>query len=200
MKSKPYLLMFFFTLIGGIVLVAFAHNPGIDQSVVMAIGVLSIIASAYTLLLSAFSKNARSSNVAKEDEAATVKTSLLIPAIAGLVFGLILVCMPGFFARFLIYTYGAMLLICGFTQLMFMAAKMGTYGTSKGFLIMPLLTLCAGVAGLIFGHDPSLNSTMTLAAGIVLICFGANGLAGAAHRMGKARIYELTHRDGAGNA
>lgn len=189
MKSKPYLLMFFFALIGGIVLLAFAHNPGIGKSVVMAIGVLSVIASAYTLLLAAFSRN-RQGNATKEDEAATVKTSLLIPAVAGLVFGLILVCMPEFFSRFLVYTYGVLFLICGFTQLMFITSKMGTYHISKGFMIVPLLIVGAGILLLVFWHNQEPDSTMTLVTGIVLICFGVNGFAGAAHRKGKIRLYE----------
>ncbi len=192
MKSKPYILMFFFALIGGIALLAFAKTPDIGRSVVMAIGILSVVASAYTLLVAAFSKT-KYGSPAKEDEAATVKTSLLIPAVAGLVFGLILVCMPGFFAQFLIYTYAVMFLICGLTQFMYITSKMGKIGTSKGFLLMPLLTIGAGVLYIICWHNPELSSTMTLATGIILICFGANGLAGAAHKIGKMHLYKATH-------
>ena len=158
MKSKPYLLTFIFALIGGIALLIFASSPGIGKSVVMAIGVISIIASAYTLLVAAFSKNPHR-NVTGEEEAATVKTSLLIPAVAGLIFGLILVCMSEFFSRFLVYTYGVLFLICGFTQLMFITSKMGTYKISKGFVIVPLLIVCAGVLLLVFWHNQELDSS-----------------------------------------
>lgn len=184
MKSKNQLLTYFFALVGGVLLLIFNSDPRLYGTIVITIGILFLVASAYQLVL-AFVPAGR------QRENAAVRVSVLLPAVAGVVFGLLLVCMPNFFVQFLVFTFAIMLFILGLVQLISICTRMKALGLSAWLLAAPILTIVAGVVCLLLNRE-QFHGALTILTGVVLVIYGLNGFVGYAHRRKKEVLLEAT--------
>lgn len=193
MKSRNYILSYVCALAVGILLLAFSNSTGLFGAIVLTIGVIFILLS----LIGGFNamRISRSYNPrGKEAQSSSLmKTMLLLPSAIGLIFGILLVSMPDFFAKFIIYTFAAILILLGLTQLMFCsAARVGGWS-----LLVPSLTLVAGIACVIVGQE-SVDKIMAIITGIMLVLYAIDGfisLRRGSRRREQERDHTLTYTE-----
>lgn len=170
MKSKSYILTYVCALAVGILLLAFSNSTGLFSGIVLTIGILFIAASLIgginaLRIPAVYDERGRISS-----RHTLLKSSMLVPAAAGLIFGILLVSMPDFFARFIIYTFAAILILLGVAQLMLCSAsRIGGWS-----LLVPGLTIAAGIACIIVGHE-NVDKTMAIITGIMLVAYAVDG-------------------------
>lgn len=184
MKSnRAYLWTYVFTLIIGILLLVFTGRTNLFNIIVVIIGVLFILPSV-TVLFMGFSGRR-----AADGSRASRPWYVALTAIGGLVFGVLLVVMPGFFVRYLIYTLAVILILEGIAQITNISALgIDVGGLPNSWYIMPWLTVAGGVAMIIIGPERLANAA-TVVTGVLMVLYSVNGLMSAgAHRSARKRI------------
>lgn len=170
MKSRPYLLTYLFALVIGVLLLVFAGRTNLFAGIVIAIGILFMVPS-IVLIVNALipAKNADGTKTPKPWYMAAI-------GIAGLIFGVLLVCMPDVFIQYTVYTLGLALILFGLVQIINLSAAASAAGRmSFGFYVMPWLTFLCGIAVLILG-PARLEHIIIVLTGIFLICYSINGI------------------------
>lgn len=170
MKNSSFLWTYILTLIVGIGLVIFNSNVNLFKTIIIIVGVL--------LILSALILGVGIYYPKKKLKEAGIRVNPVIwgPIIGGAILGVLLVCMPDFFVRYLIYTFGVLMIACGIFQLTDVSAAMRGERLSGWFLAMPLISIIIGVVVIIVGPE-KVQDIIVLTTGIVLICYGINGIA-----------------------
>ena len=168
MKTRPYFLTYLSALIVGILLIIFTGRTDLFRWIVIAAGILIIIPSAAAVINGIIP--ARDSNGMKIPKPGYI----VLMGVAGIICGVILICIPGFFAAYIVYTLGVILILCGLAQIVYMSVTGSIVGTNKGFYIMPWLTFIAGIV-VIFIGPRGLENIISLLAGIFLTVYAING-------------------------
>ena len=170
-NNKTFLFTYILTLIGGVLLTFFNSHANIFDFIITIIGILFLIPSIFTII-----GNILSIRLSKKSHY-VLNWLALIPSFGGVIFGSILMIMPDVFKNYLIISFGFLLIVCGFIQLFNLLSGIQQLKTSLFYLIVPSLTFLCGTFILILGPD-KIESIVTLATGIVLICYSINGLIG----------------------
>lgn len=185
MKTKPYLLTYLSTLIAGILLLVFTGQTDIFRWIVIIIGILLAVPSLWLIISSSMGRRGiakpKAADIGQDveqdvEQAASRGRSIFVTicGICGLVFGVILLCMSNFFAHYIVYTLGVLLIICGLAQIVYMAAISALMGINRWFYLMPWLTLIAGVVVIFLGPN-GVGSIITWLAGVLLVAYSFNG-------------------------
>jgi len=169
MLKPAYLYYYIATLLAGLALIIFNSTAKIYEIIVFIIGAIVFISSGYILLTSLFP--------GKKIKETGVKTSPIVwgPITGGIIFGILLMAVPGFFVTYLIYTFGVLLVICGIIQLASVSGGMRHLELSGWFLAIPILAIVIGIAIILSGPQEAKNIVMILS-GAVLACYGLNGI------------------------
>ncbi len=198
MQQKSILMTYLFALIGGILLSILHSRANLFEGIVIVIGVLFIIPCLYTLfcMLIDYFKYKRQ----KRDNAGeTVKVFssarwlALVPIVGGICFGTFLVSQPGFFVAYLIYTFGAVMALCGLVQGGYMIFIIRDFRLSWWWITIPTLAFLAGVAVFVLGAE-KIESTVALITGIVLILYSINGFASFLQKESRLRQIQILER------
>lgn len=169
MKSKPYFFTYLCALIIGVLLLVFTGQTELFKWIVIAIGVLLIIPSVGSVI-----DGLVPAKDVQGHRSVPKPWYLVAMGVAGIVFGVILICMPGFFAGYIVYTLGIILILCGLAQIVFMSVAASVVGTNKWFYVMPWLTFIAGIVVLFLGPS-GIENIVTVLTGIFLIVYSVNG-------------------------
>ena len=157
-------------LLAGLALVIWNSTSAIYEIIILSIGLLMILSSAVTLLITLFpgkkaGKDAR-------------KPSPLFwgPVAGGIILGVLMMAVPSFFVDYLIYTLGILLVICGALQISGVAGGIRLLGLSGWFLAVPVLTIAAGVIIIVSGTTFA-RSLLMIITGCMFTGYGINGIA-----------------------
>lgn len=97
-----------------------------------------------------------------------------LEAVGSLLFGLWLVVMPGFFADFLTFVLGFILLMGGVQQVASLMAARGWMPVPPGYFVVPVLILLAGLLALF--NPTGVRSTAFLIIGIASLVYACSEL------------------------
>lgn len=184
MRTKTYLWTYLFILIGGILLIIFHSRANIFEGIIYIIATLFVIPSLISLFnVCHLSKSQKESGVRRP-------WILLIPTVGALIFGILLFSMPGFFTKYLIYTFGVIMLICGIIQIFFITVGIRLSNSDYWILSIPVLTFACGVAIIVAGPE-RVSSFVTIFTGIVLTIYSLNGFIGYLLRESRLRQQHL---------
>lgn len=175
MKSKNYVITYLSALAIGILLLIYHQQSALYETIVIAIGALIAVPSLILLLTLLLRKSPQSLESAA---AKTVKVTSEVAALAGIGFGVWMMCSPQFFITAIIYTLGAILILVGIAQITYIYGAARPLMPAFGWFIVPLLTLIAGIIIIILGPE-KVSSYAGLITGIVLVVYAANGFASA---------------------
>ena len=183
MKNTQYLVSYIFTLIIGVLLLVYSRQTNIFEIIVVVIGICFIIPSLVGLYMGFAGK--KQTDGSRKSRPWYIGTS----AIAGLVGGVLLVAMPGFFVHYLIYTFGVILVVAGIIQILFLSAEgRDIGGMPTAWFIMPWIIVATGIAIIIIGPE-KLADAATIVTGIALTLYSINGLLSAsAHKLTTRRM------------
>ena len=187
MNNKSYLYSYLLTLIGGVVLVIMRGRANLFEAITIIVGILFLIPGLMSLIRVIFPPKA--AKLAGEKPS----VGLIIVAAAAIIFGILLIAAPHLFVNFIVYAFGALLIICGVVQLLNFIPSMGNLGFPKWYLATPVLSLCIGILIMIIGAEKILD-VLALVTGIVLIVYGLNGLAGYIDRSKRVKNGGVTGR------
>lgn len=176
MKAKPYFFTYLFALAIGVLLLVFTGRTNLFHWMVVGIGILFVIPSAVAVI------DAMIPARGSQGEKIPKPWYIALIGVAGLVFGVILLCLPGFFAAYIVYTLGIVLILCGLAQIVFMSVSASVFGINRWFYVMPWLTFIAGIVVLFLGPS-GLGNIVTVITGICLTVYAVNGFM----QMGAAR-------------
>lgn len=183
MRNTQYIISYVFTLIIGVLLLAFWQQSNIFRIIVIVIGCCFIIPSLAGLFMGfAGKKQADGTRVSRPWYVGT-------SAVAGLIGGVLLVAIPDFFVHYLIYTFGIILVFAGIMQILYLSVTgRDIGGMPPGWYIMPWLIIATGIAVIIIGPE-ALAKAATIVTGIALVLYSLNGLISAsAHKITSHRI------------
>lgn len=168
MKTRSTTIVNLLALVVGLVLVLLCNQVDLIKYMVILLGVVIIVPTAWLIIRFIVSRLKHT-----PDE---LGWPLLIPLAAGLAFGILLVSIPEFFEKYMLYTFAILIIVWGAGELVFtiMATK---YGASRWWILIPVVGIATGIVVLCMGMD-RVADAITLLTGIVLMCYGINGLLG----------------------
>ena len=169
MKNSNYSAVYIAALIIGAILVLANGSDHLYQGIVITIGVLVLATSGY-MLISAFVRRNR-----PDLTGVNHPWYLYVAGAAGLSFGIWLLCMPGFFIGAAVYTFGVVMVIVGFLQVLFIYAGKKRATMSGWWYITPWLVIAAGFV-VIFIGPAKLGTAANIITGVALVIYGINGL------------------------
>lgn len=187
MKKSPGILTYLFALVIGVLLLCFTGKTNLFESIVIIIGILFMIPSVWLIVTSFITR--RDPDGQRINKPWYVGTA----GCFGLIFGILLVCMPGFFSAYIIYTLGVVMILCGLAQIVFFSQVSSAVGSSRWFYLMPWITFVAGIVVLLFG--PRLvENVATIVTGCVLIVYAVNGFVGMGSQSRRGRLLDIDRR------
>ncbi len=169
MKNSNFSVLYLAALIIGIILIVANSSDHLYQGIVVTIGVLVLLTSGY-MLISSFVRRNR-----PDITGVSHPWYLYVAGIAGLAFGIWLLCMPGFFVGAAVYTFGVVMVVVGFLQVLFIYAGKRRATMSAMWYIIPWLVIAAGFV-VIFVGPAKLGQAANIITGIALAVYGLNGL------------------------
>lgn len=173
MKNSNFSAVYIAALVIGAILVLANSSDSLYQTIVIIVGVLFLLTSGY-MLLSAFLRKDKT-----QADGTVIHTSrpwyLYVVAAAGIALGIWLLCMPGFFVGAIVYTFGVLMVIVGFLQVLFIYAGKRQATMSGWWYLTPWLVIAAGFV-VIFMGPARLGKIANVVTGIALVIYGLNGL------------------------
>lgn len=170
MKNKPYLTTYILGLVIGVLLCIFNNKQNIFTLMVIIIGALIILPSIVGI---------GKGFAGKKDVDGSRKSFpwyLAAVCVIGLVAGILLISFASFFAGYIVYTLGVLLVIAGIVQIMCLVAESHDVGGLKKLWYgMPWITVAVGIIIVCLGPD-KIADFVTLLTGIILVLYGLNGL------------------------
>lgn len=169
MKNSRFSAVYLAALIIGAILIIANGSDHLYQGIVITIGVLVLVTSGY-MLISSFARRNRPDLTGVQHP-----WYLYVAGVAGLAFGIWLLCMPGFFIGAAVYTFGVMMVIVGFLQVLFIYAGKRKATMSGWWYLIPWLVIAAGFV-VIFIGPAKLGKVANIITGVALAVYGVNGL------------------------
>lgn len=180
MKNFTGILTYVAALVIGIILLVFHAEAALLKGIIIAIGALVAVPSA-VMLARAFIPRKM-----EDGEKITPPWYGTVAAVAGLAFGVWMLCAPSFFINFTVYTLGIVVILAGIYGVVYIVQVSRPHHPKLGWYTVPSVMMAAGVLMIIFGAQ-LLGSAANIIAGILLIIYGVNGF-GAMGREAKADI------------
>ena len=169
MKNTSFLWSYILAFAGGAALVIFHSHVNLFETIVFIIGALFLLSSAF-MLYGIFFPDKKTRNAGLKPNPA-----IWGPVTGGAIFGILLMVIPGFFVKYLIYTFGVLLIVCGLIQISGVSSGMRHDGTSAWFLAVPMISIVTG-AIVIFAGPDQIQNIILLLTGIMLMVYGINGI------------------------
>lgn len=168
MKTRSTTIVNLLALMVGLVLLLLHNQVDLIKYLVILLGVVIIVPTSWLIIRFIMER--------LDHTPGSLSWPLMIPLAAGLTFGILLVSMPDFFEKYMLYTFAILMIVWGAGELVFtiMATK---YGASKWWVLIPVVGIATGIVVLVLGME-RVSDVLTLLTGIVLMCYGVNGLLG----------------------
>lgn len=181
-------------LVLGVLLLVFCNSAQLFNWIVMAVGIALIVPCLINLVSVFFP--ARKEGESKMER--SLDWTFAIGGIGGLIFGVILLIFPGFFARYIIYTLAVVLILCGIYQLSAVGNAIKVFGLNPWLLAVPVLTLIGGVVIIFLGPE-KIQTAATIITGILLTLYAINGLIGFSSRVSHQKKLNATAENSSEN-
>ena len=151
----------------GAVLIVFFDDDRMAELIAVALGVLFLAPSIYSLIMLLFT------NVTVEDAMHNPRYNL-IPTIGGLSFGLLIVVKASLFVALLKYIFAILLLAGGLYYVFYLLFTRGRVSMPKWYFFLPSLVAIAGVVALVLPIES--NPTLFLMTGVSLIALSVTSV------------------------
>ena len=151
----------------GAVLIVFFDDDRMAELIAVALGVLFLAPSIYSLIMLLFT------NVPVEDAMHNPRYNL-IPTIGGLSFGLLIVVKASLFVALLKYIFAILLLAGGLYYVFYLLFTRGRVSMPKWYFFLPSLVAIAGVVALVLPIES--NPTLFLMTGVSLIALSVTSV------------------------
>ncbi len=151
----------------GAVLIVFFDDDRMAELIAVALGVLFLAPSIYSLIMLLFT------NVPVEDAMHNPRYNL-IPTIGGLSFGLLIVVKASLFVALLKYIFAILLLAGGLYYVFYLLFTRGRVAMPKWYFFLPSLVAIAGVVALVLPIES--NPTLFLMTGVSLIALSVTSV------------------------
>lgn len=168
MKGKVTLVLTNIIMLAlGVVLIAFFDDARMAELIAVALGVLFLAPSLYSLIMLLFT------NVPVEDAMHNPRYNL-IPTIGGLSCGLLIVVKASLFVGLLKYIFAILLLAGGLYYVFYLLFTRSRVTMPKWYFFLPTLVAIAGVVALVLPIES--NPTIFLMTGISLIALSVTSV------------------------
>lgn len=170
MDKKSYLLTPIIVLIAGIALIVMHSQINVIRWIVILIGCTLLIPAVFNLIWILVRRRRNGRDIREFNDGSSIAVSI----ISGLL-GIWLIAMPDFFAAFMVYLFGALLILLAIADVILMIRATSPVRPPLWFYIVPL---CMMVAGIVLLTSPigTINATIVLVTGIAMTASGLNRL------------------------
>lgn len=186
MKKSTGMITYISALVIGIILLALHEQVDLLKGVVIAMGVLITVPSAI-MFISCF--------IGKKDEYGNRNFPAwytVIVSVAGLVLGIWMLCKPGWFENWMVYTLGVILILVGAAQIVNIFNASRPFGANPLWYCVPVLAIAGGFI-IIFLGPSGTNVWAAITTGIILIVYAANGLSALGRECKVEKQRQLDH-------
>lgn len=154
------------TAIVGVLLIVWHNHVELLQWIIVAMGLVILVPSVYTLVTQLFSKNKKGSEEGRS-------ISSVVASVGATALGLWMVINPTFFVGLLAYLFAAILIVYGILQLIVVGYWSRPFVLPAWFYIIPALLIIAGIV-ILCTEVRTMNSVVVLLTGIMLVCCAVN--------------------------
>ncbi|MDE5552382.1 MAG: DUF308 domain-containing protein [Muribaculaceae bacterium] len=180
MKERTYLFTYLSSLIVGILLLIYHSDDKLYNGVVIAIGILIGIPSLIMLVSYLLPRKDKEGNLRPKPWYG------IIASAAALGLGIWMVSDAAFFVQISIYTLGVVMILAGVAGMLFTIMAARPAPVQFLWLIVPILSIAAGVTVLVLGPK-TIAGSAALITGIVLTVYSVNGFT-SLYREGKTPV------------
>lgn len=184
MRKRTEILSYIFCLAAGVLLTVFSNRVNVLDWVVTVFGILFLIPSLVSVV---------SLCIPPKDPTISRSWFLMIPSVAGLILGVLMISIPNLFVSMLTWFFAIILIVFGVYQIAAEISSERLYQTSKLLLIMPIIITVSGVIIICMGPQ-RIQETAALITGIALLVYSINGLVGFLHLQSRKRQMQLLNQ------
>lgn len=170
MDKKSYLLTPIIILIVGIALIVMHSQIDVIRWIVILIGCALLIPAVFNLIWILLRRRRTGSDIREANDGSSIAVSI----IAGLL-GIWIVCMPDFFAAFIVYLFAALLVFLAIIDVVLMIKASSPVRPPFWFYIVPIAMIVVAIL-LLASPLGTINATIVLVTGIAMTASGLNRL------------------------
>lgn len=170
MDKKSYLLTPIIILIVGIALIVMHSQIDVIRWIVILIGCALLIPAVFNLIWILLRRRRTGSDIREANDGSSIAVSI----ITGLL-GIWIVCMPDFFAAFIVYLFAALLVFLAIIDVVLMIKASSPVRPPFWFYIVPIAMIIVAIL-LLASPLGSINATIVLVTGIAMTASGLNRL------------------------
>lgn len=170
MDKKSYLLTPIIILIIGIALIVMHAQIDVIRWIVILIGCALLIPAIFNLIWILMRRRRTGSDVRETNDGSSIAVSI----ITGLL-GVWIVCMPAFFAAFIVYLFAALLVFLAIIDVVLMIKASSPVRPPFWFYIVPVAMIVVAIL-LLASPLGTINATIVLVTGIAMAASGLNRL------------------------
>lgn len=170
MDKKSYLLTPIIILIVGIALIVMHSQIDVIRWIVILIGCALLIPAVFNLIWILLRRRRTGSDIREANDGSSIAVSI----ITGLL-GIWIVCMPDFFAAFIVYLFAALLVFLAIIDVVLMIKASSPVRPPFWFYIVPIAMIVVAIL-LLTSPLGTINATIVLVTGIAMTASGLNRL------------------------
>lgn len=170
MDKKSYLLTPIIILIVGIALIVMHSQINVIRWIVILIGCALLIPAIFNLIWIMLRRRRTGSDIREANDGPSIAVSI----ITGLL-GIWIICMPDFFAAFIVYLFAALLVFLAIVDVVLMIKASRPARPPFWFYIVPIAMIVVAIV-LLTSPLGTINSTIVLVTGISMAASGLNRL------------------------
>lgn len=170
MDKKSYLLTPIIILIVGIALIVMHSQIDVIRWIVILIGCALLIPAVFNLIWILLRRRRTGSDIREANDSSSIAVSI----ITGLL-GIWIVCMPDFFAAFIVYLFAALLVFLAIIDVVLMIKASSPVRPPFWFYIVPIAMIVVAIL-LLASPLGTINATIVLVTGIAMTASGLNRL------------------------
>lgn len=170
MDKKSYLLTPIIILIVGIALIVMHSQIDVIRWIVILIGCALLIPAVFNLIWILLRRRRTGSDIREANDGSSIAVSI----ITGLL-GIWIVCMPDFFAAFIVYLFAALLVFLAIIDVVLMIKASSPVRPPFWFYIVPIAMIVVAIL-LLASPLGTINATIVLVTGIAMTASGLNRL------------------------
>lgn len=175
---NPNIITYISTLIAGVLFIIFRRDTDIIDTLTIIIALIFIVPGVVNFVMGV--RNSR-----RNVRHWTTTFGLMLVSAGAVVLGLFLLFIPAFFANYVAFTLGILLVLCGAYQLIGVLRGAGR-AKERWFVIVPLLVVASGVVVMILQAD-GITPAIWITTGSVLIAYSINGFVAMKMLTGRAK-------------
>lgn len=167
---NPNIITCLVTLAAGILFIVFRQDTQIIDTLTMIAAVIFIVPG-----IANFISGLRAAR--RRERGWTTTFGVMLVSVGAIALGVLMLCFPAFFSNYIAIALGALLVLCGAYQIVYVLRGVGDRKAERWLVVVPMLVVAAGIVVMALQSD-GIKPALWIGTGCVLILYSINGFVG----------------------